>query len=240
MEYVNMHGDIIPNTTGGVVGQWSTFSSFGPSLGGLLKPDVLAPGKNVISSLSSYYLEAHPEETSSHIAHFQCNGRTYPWAANGGTSMSTPVVAGAIALWLQANPQLTREDIMGILERTCRHPEEQLSYPNDQYGYGEVDVYRGLLDVLGITGIPTISQHQPQRVRIQLQDGMLRLLFDQLPTAPVTLSFYTTAGALLQQTPLTITQPVTTIALPALGSGIYVVQLKGDASVTGSQLIRVE
>lgn len=240
MEYVNMHGDIIPNTTGGVVGQWSTFSSFGPSLGGLLKPDVLAPGKNVISSLSSYYLEAHPEETSSHIAHFQCNGRTYPWAANGGTSMSTPVVAGAIALWLQANPLLTRADIIGILERTCRHPEEQLSYPNDQYGYGEVDVYRGLLDVLGITGIPTISQHQPQRVRIQLQDGMLRLLFDQLPTVPVTLSLYTTAGALLQQTPLTITQPVTTIALPALGSGIYVVQLKGDASVTGSQLIRVE
>lgn len=52
---------------------------------------------------------AHAQRTApeagdirSDVAHFAFNGRTYAWNSNTGTSMATPVVAGAIALWLQA------------------------------------------------------------------------------------------------------------------------------------------
>ena len=64
--------------------------------------------------------------------------------------MACPVVAGTIALWLQAVPTLTREDIIGVFSRTCRKPDETLTYPNNVYGHGEIDAYRGLLDILGI------------------------------------------------------------------------------------------
>ena len=37
-----------------------------------------------------------------------------------GTSMSSPAVAGTIALWLQARPDLTPEDVMGVIRRTSR------------------------------------------------------------------------------------------------------------------------
>ena len=154
--------------------------------------------------------------------------------------MSTPVVAGIIALWLQAKPTLTPDDIRGILQRTCLHPEEQLTYPNNLYGFGEIDAYKGLLDILGIDGIKELSHHQPQGVRVTARDGMLRLLFAQKPTEPVLLSIYATSGALLHRQWLTNTTQNIVLPLPVKTSGIYAIQLTGkDKGITGSQLIRL-
>ena len=154
--------------------------------------------------------------------------------------MSTPVVAGTIALWLQAKPSLTPDDIRGILQRTCQHPDEQLSYPNNYYGYGEIDAYKGLLDILGITGIQELSHHQPQGVRVTARDGQLHLQFAQKPSEPVLLSIYATSGTLLHRQWLTPTTQDVTIPLPIKPHGIYAVQLTSkDQAVTGSQLIRL-
>ena len=32
---------------------------------------------------------------------------------------------------------------MEILQRTCHHPEKNLDYPNNKYGYGEIDALAG-------------------------------------------------------------------------------------------------
>ena len=176
-------------------GLWSPFSSVGPTLDGRIKPDITAPGRNVISAYSSYYLAENPTSTNSDVAYTDIDGRTYPWRVDSGTSMACPVAAGVIALWLQANPNLTRDDIMGVLQRTSRHPEEDMDYPNNKYGYGEIDAYRGLLDILGITAIKEISQHEPHDARIWASNDLLHIVFDKVPT------------------------------LPTLSKGIYVVQL---------------
>jgi hypothetical protein len=154
--------------------------------------------------------------------------------------MSTPVVAGIIALWLQANPTLTPDDIRGILQRTCQHPEAQLSYPNNLYGYGEIDAYKGLLDILGIDGIKELSHHQPQGVRVTAKDGLMHLLFDQKTSEPILLSIYATSGTLLHRQWLTPTSQQMTIPLPVRSSGIYAIQLTSqNKAVTGSQLIKL-
>ena len=236
--YTNVNGDVISSTLDPVAGHLSWYSSVGPTMDGRTKPDVTAPGSNIVSSLSSQYYEAHPDETSNHVKHFDFDGRTHVWAACTGTSMSAPVVAGTIALWLQANPTLTPDDVRGILQRTCRQPEEQLSYPNNLYGYGEIDAYKGLLDILGISGIQALSQHQPQGVRISIRDGQLRLLFAQQPSEPILLSLYATSGALVHRQLISTSAQEMTISLPVTSSGVYAVQLTGKG-ITGSQLIRM-
>ncbi len=150
------------------------FSSVGPTFDGRVKPDVMAPGQNIVSSYSSFYLEHNPEasDVKNDVRHFQHGGRTYAWNSNGGTSMSSPVVAGAIALWLQADPTLSPTDCLEIFSKTCRHYDPTLTYPNNLYGYGEIDVAAGLEEIVRrqAAGVTTIPVNQ-EAGRIHTIDG---------------------------------------------------------------------
>ncbi len=157
----------------------SSFSAMGPTLDGRIKPDVMAPGQNIISSYSTFFIN-NPKNVNasvkSDVRHFDYNGRTYAWNANAGTSMSAPVVTGAIALWLQADPTLTPADCLEIFAKTCTHYDASLSYPNNLYGYGQIDVAAGLREVLRrkALGINTIGQKKVSEQydnRIYLLDG---------------------------------------------------------------------
>ena len=241
LAFTNYMGEYYDYSSGREVGKRTPFSSMGPTMDGRIKPDVMAPGDNIVSSYSSYYLENNPEagDIRSDVAHFDFNGRTYAWNSNAGTSMSCPAVAGTLALWLQAKPTLTQEEVTEVFSRTCRQPVDTLAYPNNLYGYGEIDAYRGLLDILGISKIDAVSQQQPSAVRIHAADGVLHLLFNELPPQPVSISIYATNGVLCHQQTLAISQQHTTMPLPSMASGIYAVQLTtGDSRTTGSQLIR--
>ena len=83
----------------------ASFSSAGPTpFDQRLKPDVAAPGINILSSV--------PDSSSN---------EPNDWAVFDGTSMSTPVVAGAAALLLQAHPDWTPADVKESLMATA-HP----------------------------------------------------------------------------------------------------------------------
>ena len=157
----------------------SSFSAMGPTLDGRIKPDVMAPGQNIISSYSTFFIN-NPKNVNasvkSDVRHFEYNHRTYAWNANAGTSMSAPVVTGAIALWLEADPTLTPADCLEIFAKTCSHYDTSLSYPNNLYGYGQIDVAAGLREVLRrkALGINTIGQKKVSEQydnRIYLLDG---------------------------------------------------------------------
>lgn len=126
-------------------------SSVGPTFDGRMKPDVMAPGQNIISSYSSFYEENNPTATDCavyDVRRFTYNGRTYAWNSNSGTSMASPVVAGVIALWLQADPTLTPDDCRDIIAATSNRTDSTLQYPNNYYGYGQIDAEAGMHKVL--------------------------------------------------------------------------------------------
>ena len=160
----------------GVNGVRTPFSAVGPTWDGRTKPDVMAPGQNINSSYSSFYIDNHSDDgtaLTNDIRHFDYNGRTYAWSSNGGTSMAAPVVTGVIALWLEADPTLTMHDCLDIFDRTCRRYDTTLSYPNNRYGYGEIDAYEGLKLVLErkAAGVKTIETAGKRDDHIYAIDG---------------------------------------------------------------------
>lgn len=98
------------------------FSSRGPSLctpdGGMaIKPEVVAPGVDVYSSVPGGYAGG--------------------WS---GTSMAGPHCAGIVALMRQANPDLDPDTVKEILMETARRPDA-LAAEDNTYGWGFVDAY---------------------------------------------------------------------------------------------------
>lgn len=221
------------------------YSSIGPGTYSAMKPDVMAPGSNVVSSYSSFYIENNPtaNDLNSNVTLFDHNNRTYAWNSNTGTSMSAPVVAGAIALWLQANPKLTPDDVKTIISQTARHPEENLDYPNNYYGHGEIDVYAGLLRILGIDGIKGLSTQQATQAKIGINtDNRLTIDFAVAPQRAFTVSVYALDGT-KRYSRRCHAYGETHFAtdFTATASAVYAVQITSEENgLSGSTLIRTK
>ena len=226
--FTNIDGDTIDSAwLGSQEGHLASFSSCGPTMDGRIKPDVVAPGVNILSVLNSYY----PYDGNEIAYETEAFGRKYRIAAENGTSMAAPIVAGIIALWLQAKPDLTPEEILGVLERTSHQPEPEFSgyEKNNYYGWGEIDAYAGLLDILGLTNsVPGLSQHQPVGITFRLEGQTFYI--DGIDTdTPITV--YDLNGRPVVNTVTSDGK----IELPALPQGVYAVQV----GTLGSTLIRL-
>lgn len=215
-------------------GHITVFSSRGPTFDGLVKPDVVAPGLNINAAYNSFVdiSDALRKELTDRVEH---NGKTYYYTAQSGTSMASPVVAGTVALWLQAKPDLTPEQVLDVIAHTATQPDASLSYPNTAYGYGQIDAYAGLLYVLNLpSSIPGLSQHQPQQARFRLDGRQLSVELDAPTSQPSELRVYSLQGLLVATT------TGTAIDLSRLPAGVYAVQLNTpDSKTTGSTLIRL-
>ena len=102
----------------------AAFSSAGPTaIDFSAKPDLCAPGVGVVSTAapgSSLFQSGLLSPVSWLISGTVASTFPYvPYESLTGTSMATPMVSGAIALMLQANPSLTPNLIKGILEFTA-------------------------------------------------------------------------------------------------------------------------
>ena len=73
--------------------------------------------------------------------------------------MAAPTVAGIIALWLEANPMLTRAELKDIIIRSARTDSFTEAKP-DQFGNGKIDAKRGLEMILQGTAIRDIPDEQ--------------------------------------------------------------------------------
>lgn len=127
------------STAGYPVPGIAAFSSVGPTRTGLLKPDLNAPGGQVMSATTLSNLRFQRTLSSSN----RLDAGGWHWL-NRGTSMSAPMVAGALALFLECQPQATARQLLGALHRSTRLDAAVLSpqatLPNVHWGYGKLDV----------------------------------------------------------------------------------------------------
>lgn len=217
-------------------GEPANFSSHGPSLHGLMKPEVSAPGVYVNAAMNSFYNNPDDNVAYKHVAESHFGSRTYHWLTECGTSMACPVATGTVALWLQADPTLTPDRVREIISRTSTHPDPALAYPNYLFGHGEINAYKGLLEILNYTSISGLDTRHADGVAITpAPGGNISVTFTTPPPHPVALRLYTTDGALAGQATLAPQQ--TTHTVPLHGArGVVAVQVDGY----GSTLIRVQ
>jgi serine protease AprX len=91
------------------------WSSHGYTLDGHKKPEVMAPGVNIISYLPKGNLQNQAPERIVDHNYFKLSG----------SSMSAPVVSGVVALMLQKSPHLTPDQVKWIITHTTRPYKDQ-------------------------------------------------------------------------------------------------------------------
>jgi subtilisin family serine protease len=96
---------------------------------GKLKPTISAPGSNTVS-------------------HNLCSG----YRTLSGTSMASPHVAGAVALMLDANPNLDHYEVKQILKDIAI--DRGTSGPDNTYGHGFVDAWEAVQMALDMADCP--------------------------------------------------------------------------------------
>jgi serine protease AprX len=109
----------------------AVFSAYGITEDGFTKPDLVAPGRNVVAPLSEKVSTVY----NAHPAHRVDDN----YFRMSGTSMSAPVVSGAVALLLQDEPDLNPDQVKYRLMATANQSWEGYNAATAGGGYLDVD-----------------------------------------------------------------------------------------------------
>ena len=119
------------------------FSSKGPRIDGIQKPDIAAPGSVVISVRDR---DVYTSADYSWIDDDGTSGGAADYYVMQGTSMACPVAAGAAALVLQKFPTATPDQLYKALKNKCDVDSYTGTVPNSTWGYGKLNVNRAVSD----------------------------------------------------------------------------------------------
>ena len=110
------------------------YSGRGPTPYCIKKPDIVAPGSNIISCNTSRYLGRNQNGS----VRYNPSDNPMMYTIKSGTSMATPVVSGAIALLLSAHPDMTNREVKLML----RNSAVDLGQHWEKQGWGLLNVRR--------------------------------------------------------------------------------------------------
>jgi hypothetical protein len=137
--YVNKFGGWNP-APGETRGKLAASSSKGPTRTGLIKPEVAASGAVTNSAFPLTGIDYFVANNLDSVLAF--GGMHY---RNGGTSMSSPVVAGVAALFLEQCPKAIPSDFNTALINAAYTDGFTGAVPNNAFGYGKLDGFNTLV-----------------------------------------------------------------------------------------------
>jgi len=214
------------------VGMRHSTSSCGPTRDGRIKPDIIAPGDVVLSSLVQslrpLYIANAPSSITPEAYHTR----------DGGTSSSGPGVAGIAALYLQQNPDATAIEVKNAILGCARQDSFTGITPNNAYGYGKADAFKTLTKCSN-----EINAYEKDVVSFHIypnpaNTGSMIHFEITLPVGSTvqTLLIYNELGACVSK----VTAPKTDVQLTqALAPGVYFCKLISNTLVVATKKLVV-
>ena len=228
----------------------AAFSSRGPCDDGRIKPDIVAPGTDILSLSSS----VGPSDTWGPYNDY--------YRYLGGTSMACPLVAGAAALvrqWLVEHRNIPNPDAASIKALllagakslypgqydTGQSQEIPSNYPNNVEGWGQVNVSNTVANVNGVLvyDAEVIAHDEEQMFSIQATEGQPLAIVMAYTDAP---GSTTSKKALVHDLDMTVVSPSGKLYYPNSKqtkdaiNNVEGVRLEGAEVETGTYSIRVK
>lgn len=204
----------------------ASFSSTGPPLlqtAGVgvgqpqnkIKPDVVAPGVNVYSSVPSFACSSPPC-----FAFFQ------------GTSMATPHVAGSAALLLQLHPGWSPQQVKSALVNSAHRPVKSFTSGSEltnpmRRGAGRIDLAAASM----VTATLDTGNGQPSFSFGELPSSGITRSFTITVTSVATSTITYTVSVVAASAGPTITPSVTSLTVTAGGTGTFTISLSLSSSL---------
>lgn len=156
------------------------FSSQGPrTIDSLIKPEITAPGYNIISAGFGSGVKA---------------------ARMSGTSMSSPHMAGLAALLFEYRPELTPREIKALLMNSSVRVDDRdgVVYPISRQGAGRANVYSAAMsEFLILDAAVSLGEVQP----ILAQNIQKKITIKNLTSSPISVAFKSISHPLMSITP---------------------------------------
>lgn len=204
------------------VGDLSSFSSYGPTVDGRMKPNITAPGCFIISAVSN-------NDASGNLMYAEYNenfGRYNQYGYMQGTSMASPFVAGIVATWLQAYPQLTPEQLHEIVQNTARKDNFTATAPDSNWGYGKINALDGLRQCIEKQETGCVSVAMPFDGTVRITDGNIVLGFARDTQATLGITSMTGSTLFSKQLGKRSAGETLSVAVPQLPNGVYLLSVK--------------
>jgi hypothetical protein len=224
--YVDYNYNIAPSYD---LNRVAGYSSYGTLYDGRTLPVVCAPGTGIISSISSYYSDqASADDINTCSAKLNKNSRTYYWQCQQGTSMACPVAAGIAALWLQADPTLTSEDVINIMKKTATVDDAVTNTGNPvQWGAGKINALAGIKYVLGLGSVNNVAVDANDKMIVTPAGDNAWEVF--VPGAnSVSAALFSTSGQLVAK--VNANSDTATLNANNVAKGIYILNANGTQS----------
>lgn len=209
------------------VGDISSFSSYGPTVDGRIKPEITAPGCLIISAVSNN----DGSGTLMYADYNEANGRNNLYGYMQGTSMASPFVAGIVATWLEAYPDLTPEQLHEIAQVTARKDNFTPAEADSNWGYGKINAMDGLKKCIELQTSGCEAIDYPFDGSVKIADGNIYVSFPRNTRAAVSVADL--SGNTLENKNLGMRKAGDTavVQLPSLPKGIYLLSVKTASSL---------
>ena len=215
-----------------VGGSIADFSSYGPGFGQVTKPDISAPGKNIVSSLSSY-TNTYSGNIHSSV---QFNDRTYKFVSLSGTSMACPFVAGVAALLLQVNPNLSAAQVKEILIETAYNDQFTEQSGEIRFGHGKVNAYQAVLKALSTVGVDHYVSPKESNYTVYPNPAVNQCYVTANTESESSLcQLFDLSGRMVLQT--TLVPGVNTLDLTRFAPGYYLMKITEEKTVVTKKLV---